>query len=145
MNIKLALLLFIVGFVLVNGLKFMFVSFGYKKMLKKTAKNGIPDTDFYKSAFKPTIMFQPFYYVFVWLICSYIYISKHGSTNIFSDSLKTGILWVTLTILIEMVIWVIANHKMKLSWKEMYIYTQPWILLNYYAVFVSPLILSLMF
>lgn len=143
MNVKFALIWFLVGFVLVNALKILHTILSSRKKFNRYSQKDIPVSAYYKQAYFNTLKFQPFYYVIVWLTCSYIYFTTHISNNLFTDALFTGISWWALTAIAEMLIWVLVNHKMNLTWKEMYLQSQPWISLTYYSVLVSPLVLSL--
>lgn len=143
MNISLALLWFVIGFVLVNGLKTLHILRSSEKLKLNSAYSGMDQSGRIKSAYKKSLPFIPVYYLFVWIICSIFYFTRHDSTQIYFDALKTGILWWLLTLLLEMLGWVIVKHKLQLSWKEMYINSQPWLSISYYAVLISPLIISL--
>ena len=143
MRIPLALLWFSIGFVLANGLKMLHIFLSVKKMQKQTGYMNQKTADFQKKAYKKSLPYTPVYYLIVWLLCSTFYFSQHTAVHVFSDGLLTGILWWLLTLLLEMLLWIIARHRMQLSWKEMYMESQPWLSVSYYAVLISPLILSM--
>lgn len=143
MNVKLAVIWFLVGFLLVNGLKFLHTVNSSRKKQQRNDNREIPVTAYYKQAYFNTLKFQPFYYVIIWLVCSYFYLSAHITGNLFTDALVTGIFWWAMTVIWEMLIWVLVNHILNLTWKEMYLQSQPWISLTYYAVLISPLFISL--
>lgn len=144
MNITQAFIWFLIGFLLVNGLKFLHTIVGSRMKHQRIKNNEIPVRGYYKQTYFGMLRFQPFYYVIIWLACSYFYFSGHISGNSFTDALITGIFWWAMTVICEMLLWVLVNHTMNLSWKEMYLQSQPWISLTYYAVLVSPLVISLM-
>ena len=143
MRIPLALLWFSIGFVLVNGLKMLHIVRSANKMQEQTGYTSQETEDFQKKAYKKSLPYTPVYYLIVWLLCSTFYFSQHTAAHVFSDGLLTGILWWLLTLLLEMLLWIIARHRMQLSWKEMYMESQPWLSVSYYAVLISPLILSM--
>ena len=143
MNIILALIWFVVGFTLVNGIKVLHIVRSGRNLQKKSVKSDPASDNFFKIAYKKSLPYTPIYYLFVWLMCSTFYFSYHTSNDIFSDALKTGISWWLLTLLLEMLLWVIFRHKLQLSWKEMYMNSQPWLSISYYAILISPLILSM--
>ena len=113
------------------------------KMQEQTGYTSQETEDFQKKAYKKSLPYTPVYYLIVWLLCSTFYFSQHTAVHVFSDGLLTGILWWLLTLLLEMLLWIIARHRMQLSWKEMYMESQPWLSVSYYAVLISPLILSM--
>ena len=143
MNLPLALLWFLIGFVLINGVKVLHITRSAKKLQNLSVNPGSSSEKHLKTGYRKSLPYTPVYYLFVWLTCSTFYFSNHASVNIFTDALKTGILWWLLTLLFEMLIWVIAKHKLQLTWKEMYVNSQPWLSISYYAVLISPLILSM--
>lgn len=143
MNLPLALLWFLVGFLAVNGLKTLHILRSSKKIQQKLSNNGISSSESIKKAYQKSLPFIPLYYLLIWIICSIFYFHQHESPRIYLDALNTGILWWLLTLLLEMLVWVIFNHKLKLSWKEMYMNSQPWLSISYYAVLISPIVISL--
>ncbi len=58
----------------------------------------------------------------------------------FEDALITDAIWAGRCIVFYVFGWVIIKHPWSLSFKEFYIYYQPWITLIYLAIFVGPVI-----
>ena len=52
----------------------------------------------------------------------------------------TGALWAGISIVIDLVGWVLIKHPWSLTFKEFYIDYQPWITLIYLAMFIAPMI-----
>ncbi len=142
MNILLALLWFLIGFVAVNSLKVLHIRRSMRKLQSKPAYSALSETELIKTAYRKSLPFIPPYYLIIWIVCSTFYFLLHTSPNIYKDALITGILWWLVTLLLEMLLWVKVQHKFQLTWKEMYMNSQPWLSLSYYAVLISPLILS---
>lgn len=142
MNIPLALLWFLIGFLAVNSLKFSHLRRTMRKLQLNPAYTEYPEAEIMKIAYRKSLPFTPAYYLLVWIVCSTFYFLFHTSPNIYIDALSTGILWWLLTALLEMLLWVKAEHKLRLTWKSMYMNSQPWLSLCYYAVLISPLVLA---
>lgn len=143
MNIFLALIWFLIGFLAVNGLKLLHIQRTVQKLKLKPAYSSLSEPEIITIANRKVQPYSPSYYLVIWLVCSTFYFLLHDSPGIYKDALFTGILWWLLTLILETVIWVKGSHKYKLTWKEMYMNSQPWLSLCYYAVLVSPLILSM--
>ena len=54
--------------------------------------------------------------------------------------MATGALWAGISIVIDLVGWVLIKHPWSLTFKEFYIDYQPWITLIYLAMFIVPMI-----
>ena len=55
-------------------------------------------------------------------------------------ALKTGALWAGISIVIDLVGWVLIKHPWSLTFKQFYIDYQPWITLVYLAMVIAPVI-----
>lgn len=143
MNLYLAIIWFLVGFVLVNGLKALHILGSGKRQKKKSVNKNVNPAQFTQSAYRKSLPYTPVYYLTVWMLCSTFYFLQHTPANIYKDALLTGIFWWLLTLLLEMLLWTVVRHRFQLTPKEMYMHSQPWISLAYYAVLISPLVLSM--
>lgn len=136
---------FLIGFVAVNLLKFLQI----KRFLNKLRKKPNPQTQTranqLHAAYKKSTLYFPLYYLLVWLTCSTFLFLEIKPEKIVLTGLFIGLGWWALSLLIEMIIWVVSNHRFKLSWKEMYVDTQPWVSLSYYSIIISPIILAVIF
>ena len=54
------------------------------------------------------------------------------------EAIVTSTVCGTLTIIVDVVGWVIIKHSWSLTFKEFYIDYQPWITLIYLAIYISP-------
>jgi hypothetical protein len=143
MNLPLSILWFVIGFIAVNGLKLFQIQRKVQKLRLKPENPQKSESELIKAAYQKSQPYVPGYYLLVWIVCSTFYFLLHNSPGIYKEALMTGALWWLLTLLLEMVVWVKSSHKYQLTWKEMYMNSQPWLSLNYYAVLISPLILSM--
>lgn len=141
MDIQLAIICFIIGFIIANGIKFLHFRRNTKRISSKTGQNLIRK-DINELAFSKLLPYIPIYYLVIWIVCSSFYFSNHTSTSLFYDGLSTGITWLSLSFIFETGVWVLLKHKLSISMKQMYLKSQPWILLSYYIVLVSPLMLA---
>lgn len=57
-----------------------------------------------------------------------------------SNVIATSIIWGTITVVFDLVGWVLIKHPWSLSFKEFYIDYQPWITLIYMTIYASPFI-----
>jgi hypothetical protein len=90
-----------------------------------------------------TVPFHPLYNIIIWPIFAYIYLLQVGSSNVWGDALFLGASWGIITIVLDLIGWVLIKHPWRMTFKEMYVDYQPWITLIYIAIFLSPLIAAL--
>ena len=114
MNITQAFIWFLIAFLLVNGLKFLHTIVGSRMKHQRIKNNEIPVRGYYKQTYFGMLRFQPFYYVIIWLACSYFYFSGHISGNSFTDALITGIFWWALTVICVFLFLFFVNYTMYL-------------------------------
>lgn len=136
---------FIIGLITVNILKFLQIRRFQNKLKKKSNKGTTTPVNLLQVAYKKSTLYFPLYYLLVWLTCSTFLFLEFRPDKIVLTGLFIGIIWWGLSLLLEMLVWVVSNHRFKLSWKQMYADTQPWISLSYYAIIISPLILAVIF
>ncbi len=143
MNILLALIIFLIGFSVVNGLRLLHIHYSMLKLKSEAADPELSEPRLIQTAHRRSLPYVPVYYLLVWMACSSFYFAFHASPGIYRDAIFTGILWWLLTLLLETLLWVKARHKYRLMWKEMFINSQPWNSLAYYAILISPLAISI--
>ncbi len=138
MNLTLALVCFVVGFVSVTTMKYLLL---YKNLQREMTYSGKRDSALRRANRKLSI-FIPLFYLLVWVLCSSFYFSVHVPNHLFYDALITGILWLVLIILSEWIFWTLGKHRLKIDNISFFKDTQPWNSISYYAVLVSPLIIA---
>ena len=52
----------------------------------------------------------------------------------------TGCLWAGISIIVDLVGWVLIKHPWRLTFKQFYVEYQPWITMIYAAIFLGPVI-----
>lgn len=91
-------------------------------------------------AYAKTIPFHPIYNIVIWPIFAYLYLSQSASGEIWRSALLVGASWMLITVILDLIGWVLIKHPWRMTFKEMYVSYQPWITLIYICIFVSPLI-----
>ena len=87
--------------------------------------------------YEATKPWHPLYNILIFPIAAYMYLSALPVVTL-HEVILTSIVWGTLTIIVDVVGWVIIKHPWSLTFKEFYIDYQPWITLIYLAIYISP-------
>ena len=89
-------------------------------------------------AYEKTKPFHPLYNWLVFPVFAWLYFLTINNLSL-GIVLLVGVIWVSLTIVIDLIGWVLIKHPWSLSFKEFYIDYQPWITLTYLVILLSPL------
>ena len=89
--------------------------------------------------YEMTKPWHPLYNIIFFTIFALIYL-KGMKQPTFKKALTTGVLWSGLSIVLDLVGWVLIPHPLSLTFKQFYIEYQPWITLVYLAMLVAPVI-----
>lgn len=89
-------------------------------------------------AYEKTKPFHPLYNLIVFPLFFWFYTMSLHDVAISELILPVGLLWGTLTVIIDLFGWVIIKHPWSLSFKEFYCDYQPWITLTYIIIYLSP-------
>ncbi len=139
-NITNLIIWFAVGFIIVYFIR----TFHIKRVIKKRTDIHSQENSFtFKKAYKKSILFFPFYFLPIWLLCSYFYFSNTLHKDVVLEGIIVAVLWVSLLIVFDFFIWLQTKEKQKMSWKEIYLKSQPWTSLMYYTTMISPIIVAL--
>lgn len=87
--------------------------------------------------YEATKPWHPLYNILIFPIVAYMYLFTLPVVTLY-EVVLTSLLWGTLTIIVDVVGWVIIKHPWSLTFKEFYIDYQPWITLIYLAIYISP-------
>ncbi|WP_081341139.1 hypothetical protein [Streptococcus equinus] len=87
--------------------------------------------------YEATKPWHPLYNILIFPIAAYMYLSTLPIVTL-HEVIVTSTVWGTLTIIVDVVGWVIIKHPWSLTFKEFYIDYQPWITLIYLAIYISP-------
>jgi hypothetical protein len=89
--------------------------------------------------YEMTKPWHPLYNIILFTVFGLRYLRKVKEPTL-KKAMATGALWAGISIVIDLVGWVLIPHPWTLTFKEFYIDYQPWITLIYLAMFIAPLI-----
>ncbi len=89
--------------------------------------------------YERTKPWHPLYNIIIFPPFAYLYLAGLHTVT-FQTAVWTGLLWGTVTIVIDVIGWVLLKHPWSLTFKEFYVDYQPWITLIYLTIYASPLI-----
>jgi len=89
--------------------------------------------------YERTKPWHPLYNIIIFPPFAYLYLAGLHTVTL-QTAIWTGLLWGTVTIVIDVIGWVLIKHPWSLTFKEFYVDYQPWITLIYLTIYASPLI-----
>ena len=89
--------------------------------------------------YEMTKPWHPLYNIIFFTLFGLLYLRKVKDLTL-GKAMATGALWSGISILIDLVGWVLIKHPWSLTFKQFYIDYQPWITLVYLAMFIAPVI-----
>ena len=89
--------------------------------------------------YERTKPWHPLYNIIICPPFAYLYLAGLHTLTL-QTAVWTGLLWGTVTIVIDVIGWVLIKHPWSLTFKEFYVDYQPWITLIYLTIYASPLI-----
>lgn len=89
--------------------------------------------------YERTKPWHPLYNIIIFPPFAYLYLAGLHTVTL-QTAVWTGLLWGTMTIVIDVIGWVLIKHPWSLTFKEFYVDYQPWITLIYLTIYASPLI-----
>ena len=89
--------------------------------------------------YERTKPWHPLYNIIIFPPFAYLYLAGLHTVTL-QAAVWTGLLWGTVTIVIDVIGWVLIKHPWSLTFKEFYVDYQPWITLIYLTIYASPLI-----
>lgn len=89
--------------------------------------------------YEMTKPWHPLYNIIFFTLFGLLYLRKVKELT-FGKAMATGALWSGISILIDLVGWVLIKHPWSLTFRQFYIEYQPWITLVYLAMFIAPVI-----
>ncbi|MBO7425594.1 MAG: hypothetical protein J6U23_07930 [Clostridiales bacterium] len=93
--------------------------------------------------YEMTKPWHPLYNIIFFTVFALIYLKGMKQPTL-KKALTTGALWSGLSIVLDLVGWVLIPHPLSLTFKQFYIEYQPWITLVYLAMLVAPVIAYLL-
>lgn len=89
--------------------------------------------------YEMTKPWHPLYNIVLFTVFGLLYLRKVKEPTL-KKAMATGALWAGISIVIDLVGWVLIKHPWSLTFKQFYIEYQPWITLIYLSMFVAPMI-----
>ena len=89
--------------------------------------------------YERTKPWHPLYNIIIFPIFAYLYFNRLETVTL-SNAIATSLIWGTITVVFDLIGWVLIKHPWSLTVKEFYIDYQPWITLIYITIYASPLI-----
>lgn len=86
-----------------------------------------------------TMPFHWLYNLLIFPIFAWLYLRGLESIN-FNTALITGLIWGAITIVFDLIGWVLIPHPWQCTFKDFYIDYQPWITIIYLVITCSPFI-----
>ena len=89
--------------------------------------------------YEKTKPWHPLYNIIIFPIFAFLYFNGLETITL-SNVLATSIIWGTITVVFDLIGWVLIKHPWSLTFKEFYVDYQPWITLIYISIYASPFI-----
>ena len=89
--------------------------------------------------YEATKPWHPLYNIILFTLFGFIYM-KCVKNPTLKKAVNTGILWAVISIVFDLVGWVLIDHHWSLTFKQFYIEYQPWITLVYLAMVAGPVL-----
>ena len=134
-NFGFSMLWYWVAYVIVTGIGVLHTIFSIFVLHMKSMKEGQGMGEGYEKT-KP---WHPLYNIIIFPIFAYVYFNGLDVISL-SNVIATSIIWGTITVVFDLIGWVIIKHPWSLTFKEFYIDYQPWITLIYITIYASPFI-----
>lgn len=134
-SLALSILFYLGAYVIVTLIGVLHTIFNIKVKHYKSMKNS-PGMG---EAYEKTKPFHPLYNIVIFPIFAYLYFLNIPDPTL-STAITTSLLWGTVTLIIDLIGWVLIKHPWSLSFKEFYLDYQPWITLTYLIIYLSPFI-----
>ena len=87
--------------------------------------------------YEKTKPWHPLYNIIVFPVFARLYFSGLSSVT-WKTAALTSLIWVSVTIILDLFGWVLIKHPWSLTFRQFYVEYQPWITLIYLAIFASP-------
>lgn len=123
------------AYFIVTGIGVLHTIFNITVLHMKSMKDGPGMGEGYEKT-KP---WHPLYNIIVFPLFAYLYLNGLEAIT-FANVAATSAVWGTLTVVFDLIGWVLIKHPWSLSFKEFYIDYQPWITFIYIAIYASPFI-----
>lgn len=90
-------------------------------------------------AYLMTLPYHPLLNLF-WLPFAWLYLRTYTIDNRLLEAFRLGAFWTALSMLVDLVGWVLIPHPWAMTFRQFYVGYQPWITLIYLVIFASPVL-----
>jgi hypothetical protein len=87
-----------------------------------------------------TLPYHPLLNLVVWPVFAWSYLRRIVPEMRGKEARNLGIFWVAITIVVDLIGWVLIPHPWAMTFKEFYIDYQPWITLIYLIILAAPIV-----
>lgn len=134
-NFGFSMLWYWVAYLIVTGIGIAHTIFNIVVLHMKSMK----DSPGMGEGYEKTKPWHPLYNIIIFPIFAFLYL-RGLETITLSNVIATSIIWGTITVICDLIGWVLIKHPWSLTFKEFYLDYQPWITLIYIAIYASPFI-----
>ena len=134
-NFGFSMLWYWIAYFVVTGIGIAHTIFNIKVLHMKSMKNSPGMGEGYEKT-KP---WHPLYNIIIFPIFAFLYFNGLKTVNL-SNVIATSIIWGTITVIFDLIGWVLIKHPWSLTFKAFYLDYQPWITLIYLSIYASPFI-----
>lgn len=134
-NFGISMLCYWLAYAIVTLIGVLHTIFNITVLHMKSMKDGPGMGEGYEKT-KP---WHPLYNIIIFPVFAWLYLNSLASITL-NEVALTAAVWLSITLVVDLVGWVIIKHPWSLTFKEFYVDYQPWITLIYLTIFVSPFI-----
>ena len=134
-NLGMFILMYILAYIVVTWIGIIHTIINIKVFHMKSMKESPGMGEGYEKT-KP---WHPLYNIIIFPIFGYLYLKGLNDVTI-TYAFITGGIWSIISIIGDLVGWVLIKHPWRLTFKEFYIDYQPWITIIYIAILIAPVI-----
>ncbi len=132
-NFAFSMLWYWIAYFIVTSIGIVHTIFNITVLHMKSMKDGPGMGEGYERT-KP---WHPLYNIIVFPLFAWLYLSGLTAPAL-SDAIAASLLWGSITVVFDLVGWVLIKHPWSLTFREFYIDYQPWITLIYITIYASP-------
>ncbi len=134
-NFGISMLFYWIAYFVVTSIGILHTIFNIVVLKMKSMK----DSQGMGEGYEKTKPWHTLYNIIIFPIFAYLYLNGLETITV-SNVIYTSIIWGTITVIFDVIGWVLIKHPWSLTFKEFYIDYQPWITLIYLAIYISPFI-----
>lgn len=134
-NFGFSMLWFWIAYFIVTAIGVLHTVFNILVLHMKSMKDGPGMGEGYEKT-KP---WHPLYNILIFPVFAYLYLSGLETVTL-SNVIATSLIWGTITVVFDLVGWILIKHPWSLTFKQFYLDYQPWISLIYITIYASPFI-----